>query len=369
MSNEITSYVKAIDATEDRFCSTSNGLLFNSEKGFAVQLLKNNSHLMAAANSNLESLQQAITNISSIGLSLNPAKKQAYLITRSIKIKDANNRDKWEKRIFLEPSYIGLCDLATGIGAIEWIQAICVYSEDEFMDNGPGEKATHKYKAFAKKQERGDFVGVYCVAKTVKGDFLNTIMTIEKIHDIRARSEAWKAGQYGPWASDFEEMAKKTVIRNAFKMWPKTKGMERIEEAVNISNENEGFEPILTSPEIKDYTIDQKEFLDGLIESSDDLGMFCFFTSLDECVQTNLYHSFEKGTKGKYQKIINSMLQNGRGKFEDYKIAFLEAAQNDDNDQGLELLEGLTQETIDYIIEKSDLETSSFVSKLKEDNK
>jgi len=252
-------YDKVIDMTQERFTRNApKHIRFENERGYAIQLLQNNDYLMKVATENPASLQQAITNIAAIGLSLNPAKKQAYLITRTIRTQNG----QYVSKVFLEPSYAGLCDLATMSGAIEWCQANTVYEKDSFVDNGPGEKPTHTYQAFSK--DRGAFAGVYCVAKTRGGDYLTTIMPAEEVNAIRARSEAYKAmaernkGNGGPWVTDYEEMAKKSVVRRAFKLWPKTAETERLENAVMLSNENEGFEPILTSPQLGQYTAEQK---------------------------------------------------------------------------------------------------------------
>ena len=78
----------------------------DAEKGFAIQLFKNNKQLGDAAMKNPLSAQAALANVAAIGLSLNPVKRQAYLITRNV-----NNNGKWESRVFLEPSYMGLCDV------------------------------------------------------------------------------------------------------------------------------------------------------------------------------------------------------------------------------------------------------------------
>ncbi len=207
---------KMIDTTEERFKEVAPvSINFESEKGFAIQHLMNNSYLMSVAEGNHASLLQAISNVAFIGLSLNPAEKQAYLIPRTVKIDN-----KFVSKIFLEPSYMGLCKLATDSGSIEWVQANCVRENDTFQDNGPGERPTHMYNAFSKA--RGEFVGVYCVAKTHTGDFLTTVMDCDDVYSIRERSEAWKKGKFGPWATDFNEQAKKTVVRRGFKMWPRT---------------------------------------------------------------------------------------------------------------------------------------------------
>ena len=349
------SVAEAIQQTESRFLSVApTSMNYEAEKGFAIQLLKNNAYLMKAAVESPASLQQSITNVAAIGLSLNPAEKLAYLLPRNVKV----DRNRWETRIFLEPSYMGLVRLATNSGSIEWVQAASVYLSDEFTDNGPGERPTHQYNAFSK--DRGEFVGVYCVAKTGSGDYLTTVMTSEEVLSIRDRSEAWKKGQYGPWKDDFSEMAKKSVVRRAFKMWPMTN--ERAAHAVDLSNVNEGFEPILTDPTgAGDYTAEQKEYFDQLISNGDDLAMWVFEQTLDnENLFSSLYHSFEKGTKGKNQQAIESLLKKGREKT-DGMLADIEGAlQANDAVAVSEIIEELTDDERNYIIGRLSPEAQSF---------
>jgi len=341
MSNEL---IELIDKAQDKFCQVApKAIKYEAEKSFAIQHLSNNGYLMKAAMENKASLLQAVTNVAAIGLSLNPAEKQAYLIPRNVK-----EGNQWKTKVFLEPSYMGLIKLATDSGSIEWVQADCVYSDDTFIDNGVGSKPTHTYNAF--KKDRGEFVGVYCVAKTHTGDYLTSIMDAESIHSIRDRSEAYKRSQSGPWVSDFKEMAKKTCIRNAFKTWPRTN--ERLAEAVHLSNENEGFEPMLTSPDIKDYTADQKSYYDQLIEKSDALEMYVFLTNIEETVRNNLYHSFEKGTKGKYQQIVDSLYKSGFSVFEDCIQSINDGAASNDDLAVMEVYESLSNDCYALMVDR-----------------
>ena len=353
-----TNIAEVINQTESRFlevCPAS--MSYGAEKGFAIQLLKNSSYLMSAAQSNPESLQQAITNVAAIGLSLNPAEKQAYLIPRNMLVgKDNRGKKIYATKIFLEPSYMGLIRLATNSGSIEWVQAAPVYKDDEFIDNGPGERPTHKYSAFSK--DRGEFVGVYCVAKTCTGDFLTSVMPADDVLSIRDRSEAWKKGQYGPWKDDFNEMAKKAVVRRAFKMWPMTD--ERAAHAVDLSNVNEGFEPILSAPEGGQYTGEQKEYFDQMIEQGDAIGMVVFEHTIDnETTFTNLYHSFEKGTKTKYMRIIDALLKSGHDKVMSI-CADIEGSIHDDVAVA-EIWEELTADEQGYIMTRLSSENQSII--------
>lgn len=329
-----------IEQTEQKFVEIApKNILYASETSFAIQLLSANPKLKEAAVLNPPSLQKAIINVAAVGLSLNPAKRQAYLITRNIKIKDEKGKDRWQKTVCLEPSYMGLCDLATMSEKIEWIQANVVYAEDrEFIDNGPGEKPTHLYDARKKISERGEFQLAYCVAKTAKGDYLTNIMDSDRIYSIRDRSEAWKAGKFGPWKDDFVEMAKKSVVRQGYKMWPKSVMTSHMDEAVNLSNENEGFEAMVTEPHVNgEYTPDQKGYFDSLIENNDELGMYCFYKSFgtdasseSAAVLMSLSNSFPKGKKGFYNNLVSIMKKNGENQFMDIQDMFLTAIREDD---------------------------------------
>lgn len=192
---------------------------FIKEAQFALQLLQSNEYLMKAAQANPTALEYAIINLASIGISLNPALKQAYLVPRGGKI-------------CLDISYIGLIQLATDTGSVEWVQAEIVKAKDEFTYQGVGKAPLHKMNPFG---DRGDVVGVYCVAKLSTGESLSTIMTKQECEAIRDKSS--QAAQSGPWKTFAEEMQKKTVIKRASKLWPKS---ERVQKAVDVLNEHEG---------------------------------------------------------------------------------------------------------------------------------
>lgn len=359
--------MKVIDRTQDRFLSLApSNIKFEAEKGYAIQILTSNSFLNQVAQGAQDSLAQAISNVAAIGLSLNPTKKEAYLISRNVKRQDENGRTVYQSRIFLEPSYMGLCNIATGTGIVEWIKSDIVYENDEFIVNSPGENVTHRFHAL---KPRGEMIGVYCVAK-LKNDYLVDIMDMEEINSVMERSETIKQARKqnkapsGPWVTDFKEMAKKTVVRRAFKMWPKTKEFDRMSEAVNISNENEGFDPIINNPNIGEYTAETKAYFDSIIEKSDDLKMYCFSKSVDENIFNNLYHSFEKGSKGKFQQIINKLLESGRTHAESICIDIISAMQSDDESAVIEIINELSKEESDVIFDSLPSDALFFVNEI-----
>lgn len=199
---------------------------FEREAGFAIQAIGASDYAVSIARSNPQSVRNAVTNIAAIGISLNPAKKQAYLVPR-------------DGRICLDISYMGLMDLAIASGSILWGQAELVHANDGFVLNGFDKPPTHSRNPFS--SDRGELVGVYVVVKTGDGDYLTTTMSAEEVISIRNRSSAWRAyvekKKSCPWVTDQGEMFKKTVIKRAYKMWPKT---ERLSEAIQHLNTDGG---------------------------------------------------------------------------------------------------------------------------------
>lgn len=213
-----------IYGTKDSFLSvlTDRSINFEREAGFAVQSILGNDYATSIALNNRQSVINAVTNVAAIGISLNPAKKQAYLVPR-------------DKKICLDISYIGLMDLAMATGSVRWAQAALVHVTDSFVLNGFDKPPTHNFNPFS--SDRGDVVGVYVVVKTADGEYLTATMSVDEVNAIRDRSSAWKAWvekkKSCPWVTDWGEMAKKTCVKRAYKFWPKT---ERLEQAVHYLN-------------------------------------------------------------------------------------------------------------------------------------
>jgi len=218
----------AVDAAKDQFeiiVKNNPSVDWASESMFAYQAVSANSYIMGIAQKNRESVKNAIINIAATGLTLNPATHYAYLVPRG-------------GAICLDISYRGLIKIATDSGSVKWAKAELVYSGDEFIYKGPSQQPEHNADPFSK--ERGDVVGVYCVAKTHDGDFLVETMTIDELTKIR--DEASAAASKGPWKTYFGEMCKKCVIKRAQKTWPMSDQHERLQTAVNVINESEGSE-------------------------------------------------------------------------------------------------------------------------------
>lgn len=225
---------------------SDDSVKWEKEKQFAIQALASNDYLAKIAGNNQASLQNAIINIASIGISLNPALKHAYLVPR-------------KGGVCLDLSYMGLLHLAQSSGVILWGQCKVVRANDTYQNTGLSKEPSHLADTFG---DRGDIVGAYCTVKTVDGDFLTEEMSIKEIFEIRARSEAFKGGK-GPWKTDEGEMIRKTVVKRAYKYWPKC---ERLGSAIQMLNDNgEGLvnekdvTPFVENPirELQDLLIDK----------------------------------------------------------------------------------------------------------------
>jgi len=180
--------------------------------------------LAVARNSNLQkctsaSLFTAIVNAAELGLDFTPAKGHSYLIPFNI-------HGKLEAQFM--PGYRGLIDLAKRSGLVTKIEAHLVYDEDQFeMIFGTDSKLYHK--PFL-GENPGAVIGAYAVAFFANAEPQFEFMRFDEIESIKARS---KAGGRGPWKTDWNEMARKTVVRRIFKYLPSSPDIEKAIEADN----------------------------------------------------------------------------------------------------------------------------------------
>lgn len=208
------------------------------EASFALQHINSNKRLQSSTQ---ESKQKALLNCFQVGLTLNPVAKEAYLVPRTVNIKEGN---EWKSKIecCLEPSYVGLVKLLTDAGSVQNINTQIVYENDDFdIDLGSCE-VKHK-PHFLKKKEKGNIVGVYSVAILSTSNKQIEFMTYQDIEEIKNRSESFKAYKDKKiksciWVSDETEMIRKTIIRRIYKYLPRTEKMQRIDRAVDLDTQD-----------------------------------------------------------------------------------------------------------------------------------
>lgn len=149
-----------------------------------------------------ESIVNSIVQAAQLGLEINSALGSAYLVP-------------FGKTCQLIPGYRGLIDLARRSGGIRRIEAHVVYEKDTFTHaKGTAPSITH---VPCYEQDKGPPKLVYAVAWFDDGSTQAEVMTMAEIEGIRKRS---KAGNSGPWQTDYNEMARKTVVRRLSKYLP-----------------------------------------------------------------------------------------------------------------------------------------------------
>lgn len=130
------------------------------------------------------------------------------------------------------PMVQGLQELAYRSGKVKSIQARVVYEADEF-DYCLGADEYLKHKPFlGPEKERGEAICVYAVIQT-STDRIIEVRSIDWVEGIRSRSAAVRSGRSTPWDTDWEEMAVKSVIKNALKKAPKSAELAQAIEADN----------------------------------------------------------------------------------------------------------------------------------------
>lgn len=113
-------------------------------------------------------------------------------------------------------SYKGMIELLRRSGQLKDIYAYSVYSNDEFeMVYGLRRDLKHKPKLDA---DRGEMIGCYCVAILKDDTTAFEFMTKQEI-EVHGKKFS-KTYNNGPWKTDFEAMAHKTVVKKMLKWLP-----------------------------------------------------------------------------------------------------------------------------------------------------
>lgn len=138
-----------------------------------------------------------------------------------------------------QPMYRGLIKLARKGGVTE-VFADAIREKDKYqVVRGLENDLKHEILL----GDRGKAIAYYAVFKTADGGRDYEIMTIPEIEAIKNRSQASKSGK-SPWTTDFDEMAKKTVLKRLLKRAPMSVESAKAMDADNRSD----------SPEKTDFT-------------------------------------------------------------------------------------------------------------------
>lgn len=348
-----TQYVDKVAPKFNEIAANGKHVTWAEESNFAIQALQKNAKLASCIPI---TVQNAIVNVASVGLTLNPALGYAYLVPEAVKQLDG----QWRDECMLRVSFKGLLKIATDSGSILLCKAEIVKEKDEFVYTGAFSLPEHRMNPFS---DRGKTVGVYCAAKTHQGDWIIDVMGMDDINKIKEKAKTKTV--WGEWE---DEMIKKAIIKRASKQWPKTDRDDRLDKAIAVVNEYEGSsEPILTSPELTQTTTETKAYFDQLITKDDALGMFvlqCMLNETGESAFTTLYHSFEKGQKGKYQRIVDDLLKRGFSIITDLKVAFVDAIDSGDEMAAAQLVQELQPDAVKILKNNLEYDYQQEVDKL-----
>lgn len=155
-----------------------------------------------------QSFLGAMMTAAQLGLEPNTPLGQAYLLPYK-------NHGKLECQFQL--GYKGLIDLAYRSGQVTIIQAHEVRENDEFSYSFGLEPTLHHVPA---RGDRGNVICYYAMFRTKDGGFGFEVMSREDVEaHARQYSKSYGNG-YSPWSTNFDEMAKKTVLKKCLKYAP-----------------------------------------------------------------------------------------------------------------------------------------------------
>lgn len=154
------------------------------------------------------SLVGGLMQAAQLGLEPNTPLGQAYLIPY---------KNKGTLECQFQVGYKGMLDLAYRSETIKTVQAYVVYENDKFeYELGLEPKLKH----IPAISNRGDAKHVYAIFKTDNGGYGFEVMSIDDVKEHGKKYSKSFNSPYSPWTTNFEEMAKKTVIKKVLKYAP-----------------------------------------------------------------------------------------------------------------------------------------------------
>ena len=155
-----------------------------------------------------QSFLGAMMTAAQLGMEPNTPLSQAYLLPY---------RNKGVLECQFQLGYKGLIDLAYRSGEVTIIQAHEVCENDDFTYSFGLDPQLHHVPA---KSHRGEVICYYAMFRTKDGGFGFEVMSREDVEKHAKRySKSYNSG-FSPWSTNFDEMAKKTVLKKALKYAP-----------------------------------------------------------------------------------------------------------------------------------------------------
>ncbi|QKW10982.1 recombinase RecT [Streptomyces sp. NA04227] len=152
----------------------------------------------------------ALMTCAQLGLEPGGALGEAYLLPFF-------NKDARVYEVQLVIGYQGMIKLFWQHPLAAGLDAQVVYADDEFTYAYGLDPVLRHVPSMA--ADRGQPVAYYAVARLKNGGSAFVVLSPGDIEAVRRRS---KARDSGPWRTDYDAMAKKTAIRQLFKLLPKS---------------------------------------------------------------------------------------------------------------------------------------------------
>lgn len=173
-----------------------------------------------------ESLFNAMIQTATLGLEPCNGLGHAYLIP----FKDNKTNTTKVQLIIGYKGYLALCRRS---GELSSISSHIVCKDDMFKFQYGTEEFIKHIPNLEIEYQNDDIIYAYAVAKLKDGGCAFEIMSRSQIDGIRARS---KSKDFGPWVTDFDQMARKTVIRRLMNYLPMS---IQLANAVQFDAQNE----------------------------------------------------------------------------------------------------------------------------------
>jgi len=142
------------------------------------------------------------------------------------------------------PDWRLIVEKASSAKVIKTASAKVVHEKDQFeFEYGLNPQLIHKPNL----ADPGKCIAAYCIITFPDNTKDFTVMNLEEIESIKKRS---KTSGAGPWVTDFEEMARKTVIKRALKIFEGSS--PELTKVLAVDNSSMGFVDITSSEPIKE---------------------------------------------------------------------------------------------------------------------
>lgn len=220
-------------ATRDAFTPADRRTMAQTFARIALSSIQKNPDLLRCTDGSiLASIVQAVQ----IGLEPDNITGHAYLVP-------------YGSICTMLPGYKGLIQLAMRSGQVKCINARAVYGNDDYdIDWGKTPPIRHRPTS---SKDRGAIVATYAIAELTTGGVVTTWMWKHEIDAIRARSPAAR-NKSGPWFTDEEQMAIKTVVRRNSKLLPSS---PKLQLAIALDEKAEGLRDDDVSMVDGDFTV------------------------------------------------------------------------------------------------------------------